>query len=160
MGISPAGLGGKHPSKQQPVAGSGGGHKGEGREAGLEAFHSRLGKGGFERWTLQGGRERPEKGNKFTGSGRPSEAVWTLACTLSAVFVAPAQAAFLSKAPRLSRGRHSGWLCGNTWLCAHPIPAEQKEAPGRFSLTARCYFSLPSLMNHSAWNLPEKGSSG
>ena len=159
MGISPTGLGGKPPSKQQPLSSSG--DSPGGGSWGLGPFIPELGKGAFERWALQNGTGRPENGNEFAESGCPSEPTPTPACTLASVFVVPVQAAFLSEASHLSRGRCSGWLRGNTWLRARPSPTEvQKEAFEHFLLTARCYFSLRSLMNHCAWNLSWRGLSG
>lgn len=77
------------------------------------------------------------------------------------LFLWPVQAAFLSEAFHLSRGRHSGWLCGNTWVRACPSPTKaQKEALECFPLVAHGYSSLPSLMNHCVWNLPWRGSLG
>lgn len=53
-----------------------------------------------------------------------------------------------------------GWPCGNTWAQMWPVPAVQKEALECFSPRAHYYFSLPSRMNHFAWNLPSEGSTG
>lgn len=113
----------------------------------------------MERQALWDGRQRLEACNTFSRPGRPSEPAWTLACTCH-LFLWRRLHAFSPKASHPFEGRHSGELCGNTWLRVRPIPRAQKEALECFSLTAHCCFSLPSLINHWAWNLPRMGSSG
>lgn len=71
------------------------------------------------------------------------------------------EAAFLSPQTITDLQRLAlGWPCGNTWAQMWPVPAAPEEAPECFLLRAHYYFSLPSCMNHFAWNLPSEGSTG
>lgn len=142
------------PLRTTALSGSGDGHRGGGERSGARGLplpNLERGPGLKDRSYREGGRgQRTVINSQGLGAHLSPHGFWLAPCHLF-LWLKCRLHSFLSQAsrlPSLLRHRHSGWLCGNTWLREGPIPKAQEEALECCSLTAHCSFPLPSLMNH------------